>query len=244
MDETVDFGSLNGKYYIGENDDDFLQNAVSDAMSEYELVFSIDISELVPRESGEPFEITVGDLSNTPQASPYFSQKHEREPLVTIGDEVYTEDTYYVYLREKDVTPENFEKLSRLPKLTGLSVGGYGDKDSVDLNGIGVLTNLRELRVWGNVKNAKEIGKLKNLSVLEMSSNVDDLTFLADMDNVVVMEFDDTSDKPEDFYEPLYGMKNMRCLLLSTWDRYMTAEQYKHIKKNAPHIKIFMFKRG
>lgn len=246
VEEKVDFGSLNGKYYIGENEEDFLQNAVKDAMSEYEIVFSIDIAELIPQESIMPFEITVGDLADTPQASPYFSQKQEKEPLFTIGQEVCTEDTFMVYLDAEDATPENFEKLSRLPKLTTLSVGGrYGDNDSVvDLNGIGVLTNLRELHVWGNVKNAAEIGKLKNLSALYMSSTADDFTFLTGMDSVVVMEFDDTTDKPEDFYEPLYGMKNMRCLLLSTWDDNMTAEQYKHIRKNAPHIKIFMYKRG
>lgn len=245
VEEKVDFGTLDGKYYIGENEENFLQNAVRDAMSKYELVFSIDIAELVPPKSDEPFEITVGELSDKPQASPYFSPNHEKEPLVTIGDKVYTEDTYFVYLEGEDVTPENFEKLSRLPKLTELYVGGgYGDKNSVDLSGIGVLTDLRQLRVWGDVKNAKEIGKLKNLSVLMMSSNADDFTFLTDMDSLVVMEFDDTTDKPEDFYEPLYGMKNMRCLLLSTWDVNMTTEQYKHIKKNAPHIKIFMYKRG
>lgn len=247
LEEKVDFGSLNGKYYIGENEEDFLQNAVKDAMSEYDIVFSIDIAELIPQESIMPFEITVGDLADTPQASPYFSQKQEREPLVTIGDGVYTctENTFMVHLKAEDATPENFEKLSRLPKLTTLNIGGrYGDNDSVDLNGIGVLTNLRELHVWGDIKNAKEIGELKNLSVLYMSSTADDFTFLTGMDSVVVMEFDDTTDKPEDFYEPLYGMKNMRCLLLSTWDDNMTAEQYKHIKKNAPHIKIFMYKRG
>lgn len=245
VDETVDFGSLNGKYYIGENEEDFVQNAVKDAMSEYELVQSIDIAEFIPPKSDEPFEITVGDLSDTPQASPYFSQKQEKEPLFTIGDEVCTEDTFMVYLDAEDATPENFEKLSLLPKLTTLNIGGrYGDNDSVDLDGIGVLTNLRELYVWGDITNAAEIGELKNLSVLYMSSTADDFTFLTGMDSIVVMEFDDTTDKPEDFYEPLYGMKNMRCLLLSTWDDNMTAEQYKHIKKNAPHIKIFMFKRG
>ena len=248
VEEVVDFGSLNGKYYIGENEEDFLQNSVKDAMSEYDIVFSIDIAELIPQESDEPFEITVGDLADTPQDSPYFSQKQEREPLVTIGDEVYTEDTFWVHLNAEDATPENFEKLSLLPKLTTLNIGGrygYGDKETpVDLNGIGVLTNLRELYVWGDITNAAEIGKLKNLSVLYMSSTADDFTFLTGMDSVVVMEFDGTTDKPEDFYEPLYGMKNMRCLLLSTWDINMTTEQYKHIKKNAPHIKIFMFKRG
>lgn len=246
VEETVDFGSLNGKYYIGENEEDFLQNAVKDAMSEYEIVFSIDIAELIPQESDTPFEITVGDFADAPQASPYFSQKQEKEPLFTIGDEVCTEDTFEVYLDAEDATPENFEKLSRLPKLTTLNIGGgYGDNDSaVDLNGIGVLTNLRELHVWGDITNAAEIGKLKNLSVLYMSSTADDFTFLTGMDNVVVMEFNNTTDKPENFYEPLYGMKNMRCLLLSTWDVNMTVEQYKHIKKNAPHIKIFMYKRG
>lgn len=245
LEEKVDFGSLNGKYYIGENEEDFLQNAVKDAMSEYDIVFSIDIAELIPQESIMPFEITVGDLADTPQASPYFSQKQEKEPLFTIGQEVCTEDTFMVYLDAEDATPENFEKLSRLPKLTTLNIGGwYGDNDSVDLDGIGVLTNLRELYVWGDITNAAEIGKLKNLSVLYMSSTADDFTFLTGMDSVVVMEFDDTTDKPEDFYEPLYGMKNMRCLLLSTWDINMTTEQYKHIKNNAPHIKIFMFKRG
>lgn len=246
VEEMVNFGTLDGKYYIGENEENFLQNAVGDAMSEYELVFSIDIAELVPPKSDEPFEITVGDLSDKPQASPYFSQKHEREPLVTIGDRVYTEDTYCVYLEGEYVTPENFEKLSRLPKLKELHVGDgrFGNKNGVDLNGIGVLTELRQLSVWGNVKNAKEIGKLKNLSVLYMSSSADDFTFLTDMDSLVVMEFDDTTDKPENFYEPLYGMKNMCCLLLSTWEKYMTTEQYKHIKENAPHIKIFMYKRG
>lgn len=248
VEDKVDFGTLNGKYYIGENEEDFLQNSVKDAMSEYELVFSIDIAELIPQESDEPFEITVGDLADTPQDSPYFSQKQEKEPLFTIGQEVCTEDTFWVHLNAEDATPENFEKLSLLPKLTTLNIGGrygYGDKETpVDLNGIGVLTNLRELYVWGDITNAAEIGKLKNLSVLYMSSTADDFTFLTGMDSVVVMEFDDTTDKPEDFYEPLYGMKNMRCLLLSTWDINMTTEQYKHIKKNAPHIKIFMFKRG
>ena len=247
VEETVDFGTLNGKYYIGENEEDFLQNSVKDAMSEYDIVFSIDIAELIPQESDKPFEITVGDLADTPQASPYFSQKREKEPLVTIGDGVYTctENTFMVHLKAEDATPENFEKLSRLPKLTTLNIGGrYGDNDSVDLNGIGVLTNLRELHVWGDIKNAKEIGELKNLSVLYMSSTADDFTFLTGMDSIVVMEFDDTTDKPEDFYEPLYSMKNMRCLLLSTWDNYMTTEQYKHIRKSAPHIKIFMYKRG
>ncbi len=251
VESTVEFGTINGKYYIGIDDPDFLKNAVNDAMKEYEIVSGVNISEIVERygDDDRKYEIVMSEFAEKPQPSPYFSEGsvkwEDKEPLVTIGGSAYTEDDWLVYLQSEEVTAESFEKLSRLPKLTTLSIGGrYGEQTDIDLNGIGALTDLRELYVYGNIKNAAEIGKLTNLSVLYMSPEADDLSFLTGMDSVAVIEFGNTMDKPADFYEPISGMKNLRCFLLSRWEQYMTEEQEAYLRENAPQIKIFTYKRG
>lgn len=250
-EKSVDFGYLNGKYLIGENDPYFENNAFREAMSGYELVSSVNIQQIIDEYGDEDqlYEIVMSPFAASPEPSPYkkpVREKTEEADYITIGEEKIPVDSQGVFLYAKDVSEENFEKLSQLPRLTDLQIGGrYYPGTPVDLTGIDKLTGLGELSVYGTeIKNAAEIGKLKNLKVLRISPDADDLTFLTAMDNLVVIDFCSTMDKPADFYKPIYGMKNLRYLLIDWWERNITQEQEEHIAENAPHINAMYYKWG
>lgn len=248
----VDFGYLNGKYYIAENDPDFFSNAMKEALSDYELINSVNVQKIIEEQvSGEErFEIFIGDFADSPQPSVYKKafreDTEEKNDFITIGDRELPINAQSVWINCEDASEENFEKLSAMPYLTTLSIYNRYDSDikTVNLSGIDKLSGLGELNVYGSVINAAEIGKLDNLRVLWMSAEADDLDFLTNMDDLMVIYFDDTMDKPDDFFKPLYGMKNLRYLLVSTFERSMTDEQEAHIRENAPQINICKFKRG
>ena len=251
----VEFGYMNGRYFIGENDPDFENDAFKEAMSEYELVNTVNIQKIIDEYGDEDqiYEIVMSAFSDSPEPSAYkkpLREKSEEYDFITIGERSIAMDSQAAHLSGEEVTEENFEKLSHLPRLTTLSIGSgrYDSNDNeMDLTGIDKISGLAELSVYGysaKIKNASEIGKLKNLKVLYISPNADDLTFLTEMDNLLVIEFGNTMDKPADFYKPIYGMKNLRYLLMDWWDRNITQEQEEHITKNAPHINIMGYKWG
>lgn len=250
-EKRVDFGYLNGKYFISEDLSGFQDNFFSEAMSEYEIVNTINAQAIIDEYGGtdKQFGIITGEFSDSPQPSEYKKPLRENSETdyITIGEEKILIDSQLVYLSGEDISEENFEKLSHLPKLTTLYISGKYDMDpsEVSLKGISKLSGLGELRVYGTkIKNAAEIGKLKDLKVLEMSPDADDLSFLTSMDNLVVIEFGSTMDKPEDFFKPLYGMKNLRYLLVDCWEQNITTEQTEHIAEKAPHINVIGYKVG
>ena len=251
-EKSVDFGYLDGKYFIGENDLDFENKVFREAMSGYELVSSVNIQKIIDEYGDEDqlYEIVMSPFAGSPEPSPYKKPVHEKTEeadYITIGEEKIPVDSQVVHLYAEDVSEENFEKLSHLPRLTVLNIGAryYPDSTPIDLTGIDKLTGLGELSVFGtDIKNAAEIGKLTNLKVLRISADADDLTFLKAMDNLMVIQFSSTVDKPADFYKPIYGMKNLRYLFIDWWDLNITQEQEEHIAENAPHINAMYYKWG
>lgn len=162
-------------------------------------------------------------------------------------------NSYSASLESDEITEENFEKFSHMPNLIYLHLRSFFDDDyaedvgsgyrpsyeklyeerTIDLIDISKLSGLEYLEVeTDNIINASEIGKLKNLRMLRIDGNADDLSFLADMDSLEAIELHPCSDKPADFFAPLYGLKNLKYII------YATDEQAAHIAENAPWISI------
>ena len=162
-------------------------------------------------------------------------------------------NSYSVQLESDRNNKENLEKLSHMPNLIYLHLRSFFDDDwtddigvgynptyedmyeerTIDLSGIGELSGLEYLEIeTDNIINTSEIRKLKNLRMLRIRGNADDLSFLANMDSLEAIRLSTCSDKPADFFAPLYGLKNLKYII------YPTDEQAAHITENAPWISI------
>ena len=244
--KVVAYQHTNGAFAIGEFDDygeertEFLYSTAEKGLEEYTLEKIIDLDEIRARD-GRPrkFEIFAEDFADEPRENglPKYVYDENKNPWLSNCE---------LYLDAGDMSEETFAKLAENKKITRLIVSAQ-DEDTLDLTGIGRLENLKELVVSGiykNYINADEIGKLKNLEVLDISSRLDNYDFLSELDNLKIIEFDDTSDKPADFFKPIYGMKNLRYMLVPTWDRNITDEQVEELKQNMPQLCICYYKRG
>lgn len=250
QEEYVYYGYINGKFFIEENSPDFYNNVFREAMSEYELVNTVNVQKILDEHGDmeQGFEIFMGDFADSPEPSEYKKPLREKSETdyITIGDQSIPMDSQWVSIYGRDATEENFEKLSHMPRLTTLYISGYKYDEEVNMAGISKLTGLGHLSIYtdAEIKNAAEIGKLKNLKVLRIPPYADDFSFLKDMDSLAVIEFGNTVDMPEDFFKPIYEMKNLHFLLVSCWDQNVTDEQMEHVSENAPQINIIYYKRG
>ena len=244
--KVVAYQHTNGAFAIGEFDDygeertEFLYSTAEKGLEEYTLEKIIDLDEIRARD-GRPrkFEIFAEDFADEPRENglPKYVYDENKNPWLSNCE---------LYLDAGDMSEETFAKLAENKKITRLIVSAQ-DEDTLDLTGIGRLENLKELVVSGiykNYVNADEIGKLKNLEVLDISSRLDNYDFLSELDNLKIIEFDDTSDKPADFFKPIYGMKNLHYMLVSVWDPNITDEQVEELKQNMPQLCICYYKRG
>ena len=244
--KVVAYQHTNGVFAVGEFDGygeektEFLYSTAEKGLEEYTLEKIIDLDEMTAGvDRSQKFEIFAEDFADEPRENglPKYVYDENKNPWLSNCE---------LYLDAGDMRVESFAKLAENKKITRLIVSAQ-DEDALDLTGIGRLENLKELVVSGiykNYVNADEIGKLKNLEVLDISSRLDNYDFLSELDNLKIIEFDDTSDKPADFFKPIYGMKNLRYMLVPTWDRNITDEQVEELKQNMPQLCICYYKRG
>lgn len=250
--EIVNVDTESGKEYTFEDFAAFIEGT----LTEYELVESFDRNKILSEHSekytveeggshifieeglaDEPVPVKTGDDERcfTPP---------ERTVLFKIGSTSYYEDTFYAELNEGECTPENFELLSTLPKLTEL----YIYCNEADLTGIGKLKGLKELHINGytSIKEVRELGKLTSLEILRIPC-VENIDFLADMDSVRLLILipwtSNYFDKPADFLAPLLEMDSLEYLPINTYDGIpMTEEQIKWMKENLSHVKYSLYK--
>lgn len=242
------FQHTNGAFAVGEFDGygeeiiEFRYSIAEKGLEEYTLEKIIDLDEIRAKDDRpRKFEIFVEDFADEPQENglPKYVNDENRNPWRSNCE---------VYLDESEMSEEAFAKLAENKKITRLVVTSLDEKaGTFDYTGISRLENLKELVVSGNSTNCintAEIGRLKNLEILDVSSKLDNYDFLSELDSLKIIEFGDTSDKPADFFKPIYGMKNLRYMLVSTWDENITEEQVEELKKNMPQLCICYYKRG
>lgn len=248
--KVVAFQHTNGAFAVGEFDGygeeitEFLYSTAIKGLEEYNLKKIIDLDEIRAR-AGRPrkFEIFDEDFADEPQENglPKYVYDENKNPWVPNCE---------VYLDASDMSEDTFAKLAENKKITRLIVSSFdenADDVTYDYTGISRLENLKELIVSGNSKNCinvSEIGKLKNLEILDISSRLDNYDFLSELDNLKIIQFGSTVDKPADFFKPIYGMKNLRYMLVSIWDDNITDEQVEELKQNMPQLCICYYKRG
>lgn len=248
--KVVAFQHTNGAFAVGEFDDygeeimEFRYSVAEKGLEEYTLEKIIDLDEIRARD-GRPrkFEIFAEDFADEPQDSglPKYVNDENKNPWVP---------NCQASLDASEMSEEAFAKLAENKKITRLLVSSLdenADAVTYDYTGISRLENLKELFVSGNSKNcinADEIGKLKNLEILYISSQLDNYDFLSELDNLKIIQFGCTVDKPADFFKPIYGMKNLRYMLVSVWDDNITDEQVEELEKNMPQLCICYYKRG
>lgn len=248
--KVVAYQHTNGVFAIGEFDDyseeitEFLYSTAEKGLEEYTLEKIIDLNEItVDVDRSQKFEIFTEDFSDEPQENnlPKYVKDENKNPWTP---------NCKASLDASEISEEAFTKLAENKKITSLTIYVRDeDEDSAifDFTGIDKLENLKELWVARNIKNCintSEIGKLKNLEILYIPSELDNYDFLSELDNLKIIEFGDTFDKPADFFKPLYGMKNLRYMLVSTWDNNITDEQVEELEKNMPQLCICYYKRG
>ena len=172
---------------------------------------------------------------------------NEPEPdssSVTVGDTVYPGYTYWARLSGDEITPENFEKLSRLPCLTNLSLSCNEPEDIMNISGIEKLEKLRSLTIGcGELRNS-EILRDMDIQWLEVYGRTNDLSFMADLDKVQVLEIGYSMNRPDDFYSAVSGMDSLRYITVSVFEENITKEQLETIRTLRPDVGICYFKVG
>ena len=250
--EIVNVDTVSGKAYTFEDFAAFIEGT----LTEYELVESFDRNKILSehsekytvKEDGSHIFIEEG-LADEPVLVKQADDDRcftppEKTVLFKIGSTAYYEDTFSAELNEGECTPENFQLLSTLPKLTELHI----NSNEADLTGIGVLKGIKELHINGytSIKGVYELGKLTSLEILQIpfAENID---FLGDMDSVRLLRLipwtADYLDKPADILAPLLEMDSLEYLPINTYDGIpLTKEQIKWIEENLSHVKVSLYK--
>ncbi|MCH5195018.1 MAG: hypothetical protein J1F11_13750, partial [Oscillospiraceae bacterium] len=244
-DKKIDFGFFYGKFFIEESSPDIDVHKMNESFPQCELISTVNIQDIIDKYSNdsEMYELVMGPFADSPQPSEYKKPEYN-DPKPA---------SYSASLESRDITEKNFEELSYKPDLIYLHLRSFFDDDwaedigvgyrpsyedlyeerTINLSGISKLSGLEYLEIeTDNIINTSEIGKLKNLRLLKINANVDDLSFLADMDSLEAVRISYYTDKPADFYAPLYSLKNLKYIMSAT------DEQADHIVEHAPWINI------
>ena len=257
---TVSIQHINGVFEIGEFDgytketaetyyqetDEFFYSTIEKGLAEYTLEKVIDIGAMTEDiDTSQKFEIVNEEFADEPKSNglPEYADEDDSRN--------FWQPNYQAGLSADEISEEAFAKLAENPKITYLTLSGWNANEEnpvMDFTGISKLENLKELSIYGSERcsfvNTDEIGRLKGLEVLYVSSELGNYDFLAELDNLKVIEFGSTVDKPADFFKPIYGMKNLRFMPVSTWDPNITAEQVEELEKNMPQLCICYYKVG
>ena len=221
------------------------RNMTKEYFSDCELIKEIDFISFLDRlKETDDRAIYIGEFAAEPQSSPKSSEyditQPERRAIGQIGGHTLYEDTSELYIDSKDLSYENFQLVSQLPKLTILHISGY---EAADLSGIELLQGLKALYLSGSYVNADSLLKLKDLEWLIMNG-MSDISFISGMDSVRVLEIYDAADKPADYFSPAYDMKGLEYLLVSCFELTMTDEQEADFRTHRPDVGICFYKVG
>lgn len=233
----LEWGSINGKFYMKEHPDystiDY-DAYIRDSMNEYELVEVINFSKFAEEQGAdEKFCIKLDPIV-----------KHSSAPLMTY-DEYTAENnvmvndiSYSLYDSEFLVYNENeLEELSKFPNVTELSVCYTLENAEI----LKKFKNLKILYLCG-IKDPSSLSELDGIEVLFLP-DMDNYDFLSEMDSVQLIKFNQTIDKPDDFFKCLNGMKSLKYLYVDNYcDIMITDGQTEWLRENLPDLKVvYMF---
>ena len=245
-DEQNDFAEFikssmdSGRYeFLGEVSLDSLLKEGQEQRGEAEdrLVIWGDLAD-----SPDPDNANFGIFVNRDNASGTDIAEVPDSSAISIGGRIYNEHSTFVYLEDEDINAENFEKISRLPCITSLSLYCDDPEGVIDLTGIEKLENLRYLGIGqGKLRNTELLYDM-DIQWLSVSGAANDLSFMENLDSVRVLGVGNSLEKPADFYSAVSGMSSLEYIVESVWDINVTEEQHENIMSLRPDVKFCHYK--
>lgn len=233
---VLEYGSLNGHYYIEENAE-FPINVdkyITDALSEYELVEVIDFFDIAKEQSsGGKFCITLEPLKERSSKPLQNREEYMAENYINInGIDYYKYDSQF-NIQDK----EALKAVSKNPKITML----YVDIELENADEIKKFKNIRELRLK-RIADPSGLADMDSIEKLYLPV-LESYDFLKDMDGVRIIEFENTTAEPDDFFKCVKEMKNLQYILINNYyEMTVTYEQYHWIKENLPEVEVIYFR--
>ncbi|MGN1137212.1 MAG: leucine-rich repeat protein [Oscillospiraceae bacterium] len=229
---VLEYGSLNGHYYIEEKAE-FPVNVdkyIPDALSEYELIEVIDFFDIAKEQSsGGKFCITLDPLKKCSSKPLQTRDEYMAENYINInGIDYYKYDSQAI-IQDKDALKE----VSKHPKLSVL----YAELELENADEIKKFKNIRELHL-GRIDDPSGLADMDNIEKLYLPV-LESYDFLQDMDGVRIIEFENTTSEPDDFFKCVKEMKNLQYILINNYyGMTVTYEQYHWIKENLPEVEV------
>ncbi len=231
--ENIEFGSLNGHFYIDENAQRPIdaEKYILDAMSKYELCDVIDFSNIAREHADEEHYLVELDPIEKRSSKPLgTAEEYNEEMNVRIGGSNYFKlsPSFYAY------SEEGLKGLSELPDVTSLDVA-FRLENAETLT---KFSSLKELSIM-SVKDTSALAKMDNIEILHIDDKMESYDFLSEMDGVKAISFLWAEDEPDDFFKILKDMKSLKYFLIYNYDNRSVSEaQIKWLRENMPELKI------
>lgn len=234
--ENIEFGSLNGHFYIDETDRRPIdaEKYIRDAMSGYELCDVIDFSNIAREHADEEHYLVELDPIKKRSSKPLgTAEEYNEEMNVRIGGSNYFKlsPSFYAY------SEEGLKGLSELPDVTSLDVA-FRLENAETLT---KFSSLKELSIM-SVKDTSALAKMDNIEMLHIDDKMESYGFLSEMDGVKAISFLWAEDESDDFFKILKDMKSLKYFLIYNYDNRSVSEaQIKWLKENMPELKIVYY---
>ncbi|MGN0609660.1 MAG: leucine-rich repeat domain-containing protein [Oscillospiraceae bacterium] len=227
VEGEFDFGFYEGEVPVGidrlnKADSPFIE-LTHKALEKYEYIDTVDIKALF-EQSVDGEDVFAGEFADEPNTSSL--PKYAPEENITM---------FWSYAYGELAGEEVFERLSQNPNLTYYEIDDY---HTVDLTGIEKLKSVKEFTIRYYAVNPEKIAELENVEILHISGDFSDLSFISEMKKLSVIEFFGVTDRPDDYFEPIYGCENIECMIFG--ENRVNDAQLEAIKENMPWIKIIL----
>lgn len=231
--ENIEFGSLNGHFYIDETAQRPIdaEKYILDAMSEYELCDVIDFSKIAREHIDEEDYLVELDPIEKRSSKPLgTAEEYNEEMYVDISGVSYFRHSPSFYANNE----ETLNSLSELPDVTSLDVTFMLENAET----LTKFSSLKELSIV-SVKDTSALAKMDNIEVLHIEDKMESYDFLSEMDGVKAISFIWAEDEPDDFFKILKDMKSLKYFLIYNYENRSVSEaQIKWLKENMPELKI------
>ncbi|MGN1137206.1 MAG: leucine-rich repeat domain-containing protein [Oscillospiraceae bacterium] len=229
---TLEYGTLNGHYYMEENAERPINadKYITEAMQEYELVEVIDFFKIAEENTSEAkFNILLDPIKKRSSKPLPTYEEHLKENCIEFDGVNLSKDQPELYIRSEQELIEGL----RFEKVTILTVNCELDNAEV----IAKYKNLKELSIY-NIKDPSALAEMDSIEMLFLPI-LDSYDFLSEMDGVRAIQFYGTVDEPDDFFKVIKGMKNLEYFLINNYcDMPVSDGQLKWLEKNMPELKI------
>ncbi len=229
---TLEYGTLNGHYYMEENVERPINadKYITDAMQEYELVEVIDFFKIAEENASEDkFNILLDPIKKRSSKPLPTYEEHLKESCIEFDGVNLSKDQPELYIRNEQELIEGL----RFEKATIITVNC--DLDNAEV--IAKYKNLKELSIY-NIKDPSALAEMDSIEKLCLPI-LDSYDFLSEMDGVRAIQFYWTAEEPDDFFKMIKGMKNLEYLLINNYcDMPVSDGQLKWLEENMPELKV------